>query len=182
VDIAYKDKAVAFYIVNKCSFSGLTESSSFSPQASDSNFSIRGIENLKSYSKLIKNWKITNLDYGDLVEDCLGRIGMLTCSDNTFIYVDPPYQVKDNLYGHKGEMHKGFDHARFADVMDDTMGNVMISYNNHPDIIHRYEEWYQYDFAHTYTMRSTGTYMLDQTKRRELICLNYGKYRSQSVA
>jgi len=24
--------------------------------------------------------------------------------------------------------------------------------------------------------------MLDQTKRRELICLNYGKYRSQSVA
>ena len=61
-DLSYKDKAVAFYIVNKCSFSGLTESSSFSPQASDSNFSIRGINNLKDYSKLIKNWKITNLD------------------------------------------------------------------------------------------------------------------------
>ena len=79
-------------------------------------------------------------------------------------------------------MHSGFDHARFADVMDDTMGNVMISYNNHPDIIQRFLEWHQYDFAHTYTMRSTGTYMSDQTKRRELICLNYGKYRSQSVA
>ena len=78
-------------------------------------------------------------------------------------------------------MHKGFDHARFADVMDDTMGNVMISYNNHPDIVQRFEEWHQYDFAHTYTMRSTGTYMIDQTKRRELICLNYGKYRSQSI-
>ena len=180
-DFSYKDKAVAFYIINKCSFSGLTESSSFSPQASDSNFSIRGINNLKDYSKLIKNWKITNLDYADLVEDCLGH-GEIKCDDNTFIYVDPPYNVKDNLYGHKGEMHKGFDHDRFADIMDDTMGNVMISYNNHPDIIHRYEEWYQYDFAHTYTMRSTGTYMLDQTKRRELICLNYGKYRSQSVA
>ncbi len=37
------DRAVAFYIVNKCSFSGLTESSSFSKQASDSNFSVRGI-------------------------------------------------------------------------------------------------------------------------------------------
>ena len=175
------DRAVAFYVINKCSFSGLTESSSFSPQASDSNFSMRGIEKLTEYFKLIKNWKITCSDYADLVEDCLGRIGTLTCSDNTFIYVDPPYQVKDNLYGHKGEMHKGFDHARFADVMDDTMGNVMVSYNNHPDIIHRFEEWYQYDFAHTYTMRSTGTYMLDQTKRRELICLNYGKFRSQST-
>ena len=180
-DLSYKDRAVAFYIVNKCSFSGLTESSSFSAQASDSNFSIKGINNLKYYSELIKNWKITNLDYADLVEDCLGH-GEIKCDDNTFIYVDPPYNIKDNLYGHKGAMHKGFDHARFADVMDDTMGNVMISYNNHPDIVQRFEEWHQYDFAHTYTMRSTGTYMLDQTKRRELICLNYGKYRSQSVA
>ena len=172
LDIAYKDKAVAFYIINKCSFSGLTESSSFSPQASDSNFSIRGIENLKSYSKLIKNWKITCLDYSELQSD----------DSDVFIYADPPYNVKDNLYGYKGQMHKGFDHALFADIMDAHLCNVMISYNNHPDIIHRFEEWYQYDFAHTYTMRSTGTYMIDQTKRRELICLNYGKYRSQSVA
>ena len=172
LDIAYKDKAVAFYIINKCSFSGLTESSSFSPQASDSNFSIRGIENLKSYSKLIKNWKITCLDYSELQSD----------DSDVFLYADPPYNVKDNLYGYKGEMHKGFNHAEFADIMDSHLCNVMISYNNHPDIIHRFEEWYQYDFAHTYTMRSTGTYMIDQTKRRELICLNYGKYRSQSVA
>ena len=172
LDIGYKDKAVAFYIINKCSFSGLTESSSFSKQASDSNFSIRGIDNLKYYSKLIKNWKITCLDYSELQSD----------ESDVLIYADPPYNVKDNLYGYKGEMHKGFDHALFADIMDEHLCNVMISYNNHPDIIHRFEEWYQYDFAHTYTMRSTGTYMIDQTKRRELICLNYGKYRSQSVA
>ena len=172
LDIGYKDKAVAFYIIIKCSFSGLSESSSFSKQASDSNFSIRGIENLKYYSKLIKNWKITSLDYSELQSD----------ESDVFIYADPPYNVKDNLYGYKGEMHKGFDHALFADIMDAHLCNVMISYNNHPDIIHRFEEWYQYDFAHTYTMRSTGTYMIDQTKRRELICLNYGKYRSQSVA
>ena len=171
-DLSYKDKAVAFYIVNKCSFSGLTESSSFSPQASDSNFSIRGINNLKDYSKLIKNWKITCLDYSELQSD----------DSDVFLYADPPYNVKDNLYGYKGEMHKGFNHAEFSDIMDSHLCNVMISYNNHPDIIHRFEEWYQYDFAHTYTMRSTGTYMIDQTKRRELICLNYGKYRSQSAA
>ena len=50
------DKAVYFYIVNKCSFSGLlTESSSFSPQKpSDSNFSMRGIEKMPYYGLLIK--------------------------------------------------------------------------------------------------------------------------------
>ena len=49
------DRAVAFYIVNKCSFSGLTESSSFSSQASRSNFSVRGIEKLPGYSEIISN-------------------------------------------------------------------------------------------------------------------------------
>ena len=56
-------RAVAFYVVNKCSFSGLTESSSFSKQASESNFSMRGIDKLPDYSLMIKDWKITNVSY-----------------------------------------------------------------------------------------------------------------------
>ena len=160
------DRAAAFYIVNKCSFSGLTESSSFSKSASDSNFSIRGIERLPSYSKLIQRWKITCLSYEELVSD----------ETLTFIYADPPYDIKDALYGYKGDKHKGFDHATFADVFDKCLCNVMISYNDHPDIVMRFLEWCQYDFDHTYTMRSTGTYMSDQTKRRELVLTNYGKF------
>ena len=160
------DRAAAFYIVNKCSFSGLTESSSFSKSASDSNFSIRGIERLPSYSKLIQRWKITCLSYEELVSD----------ETLTFIYADPPYDIKDALYGYKGDKHKGFDHATFADVFDKCLCNVMISYNDHPDIVMRFLEWCQYDFDHTYTMRSTGTYMEDQHKRRELVLTNYGKF------
>lgn len=158
------ERAIAFYILNKCSFSGLTESSSFSAQASDSNFSMRGILKLQDYSKLIQRWKITNLDYSELASD----------DTYTFIYADPPYDIKDVLYGNKGSMHKGFDHARFADVMDAQLCNVMISYNDHPDIVQRFLDWCLYDYEHTYTMRSTGSYMSDQKKRRELICTNYG--------
>ena len=161
-----KDRAVLFYIINKCSFSGLTESSSFSKAASNSNFSIRGIERLPEYSDLIQRWKITNVSYEELVSD----------ETLTFIYADPPYDIKDALYGHKGDKHRGFDHAKFADTMDKCLCNVMISYNNHPEIVQRFLEWCQYDFAHTYTMRSTGTYMSDQTKRRELVLTNYGKF------
>ena len=57
------DRAVAFYIVNKCSFSGLTESSSFSSQASNSNFSVRGIEKLPGYSEIISHWNINNYSF-----------------------------------------------------------------------------------------------------------------------
>ena len=61
------DRAVAFYVVNKCSFSGLTESSSFSPQASDSNFSMRGIEKLPEYQEIISNWHINGYSYEHLL-------------------------------------------------------------------------------------------------------------------
>ena len=161
-----EDRAVDFYIINKCSFSGLTESSSFSKSASNSNFSHRGIERLPEYSELIQRWKITNLSYEELVSD----------ETLTFIYADPPYDIKDALYGHKGDKHRGFDHAKFADTFDECLCNVMISYNNHPDIVMRFLEWCQYDFDHTYTMRSTGSYMSDQHERRELVLTNYGKF------
>jgi len=167
-----KDRAVLFYIINKCSFSGLTESSSFSKAASNSNFSIRGIERLPEYSDLIQRWKITNVSYEELVSE----------ETLTFIYADPPYDIKDALYGHKGDKHRGFDHAKFADTMDKCLCNVMISYNNHPEIVQRFLDWCQYDFAHTYTMRSTGSYMSDQTKRRELVLTNYGKFGGSCTA
>jgi DNA adenine methylase Dam len=157
------DRAVAFYIVNKCSFSGLTESSSFSPQASESNFSMRGIEKLREYSKIIEKWKITNYSYEYLFTD----------DEHCFIYLDPPYDIKDNLYGNKGDMHKGFDHSLFANRCDACLANLMISYNNDPRVKDRFEEWNEYDWDHTYTMRSTGDYSKDQKKRRELLLTNY---------
>ena len=162
-DLSYKDRAVAFYIVNKCSFSGLTESSSFSPQASDSNFSIRGIENLKSYSTLIKNWKITNNRYNDLLTD----------DESIVTYLDPPYEIKSNLYGKKGNMHKHFDHDGFATLCDRFDGYQLISYNSSQLIRDRFKEWTVAEFAHTYTMRSVGSYNIDQASRKELVLFNY---------
>ena len=115
-----EDRAVDFYIINKCSFSGLTESSSFSPQASESNFSIRGIDNLKTYSTLIKNWKITNNNYNNLLTD----------DESIVTYLDPPYEIKSNLYGRKGVMHKGFNHDEFATICDKSTSPILISYNS----------------------------------------------------
>ena len=158
------ERAVAFYVVNKCSFSGLTESSSFSAQASDSNFSMRGIEKLTGYQEIIQDWKITNLSYEDLLTDWR----------NTFIYLDPPYDIKDNLYGKSGEMHKKFDHDKFAKDCDDHTADMMISYNSSQLIKNRFKDWNAVEFDLTYTMRSVGDYMSDQQARKELLLLNYG--------
>ena len=113
-------QAVYFYILNKCSFSGLTENSSFSKQASVSNFSKKGIKKLAHYGQIIEHWEITNDDYSELMTD----------DRDVFCFLDPPYDIKDFLYGTKGSMHKGFDHKRFARVCDESTCNWMITYNS----------------------------------------------------
>ena len=163
-DMSNFDRAVAFYIVNKCSFSGLTESSSFSPQASNSNFSMRGIEKLPEYSKIIEKWRITNYSYDYLMD---GNVG-------AFMYLDPPYDIKDNLYGNKGSMHKGFDHDKFAADCDANNMDQLISYNSDQLVKERFKNWNAAEFDLTYTMRSVGEYMREQKQRKELLLFNYG--------
>ncbi len=157
-------RAVSFYIVNKCSFSGLTQASSFSKQASDSNFSLRGIEKLPGYSELIQNWKITNQSYEDLLTDWNGA----------FVYLDPPYDIGDNLYGKKGGLHKFFDHDKFANDCDSHTAHMMVSYNSSQLVRDRFKEWIPNEYDHTYTMRSVGDYMKNQQERKELVLTNYG--------
>jgi DNA adenine methylase len=158
------DRAVSFYIVNKCSFSGLTESSSFSPQASNANFSLRGIEKLPAYSTLISRWRITNYSYDYLMDGNKGA----------FMYLDPPYDIKDNLYGQKGSMHKRFDHDKFAADCDANDMDQLVSYNSDQLVKDRFKNWNAAEFDLTYTMRSVGEYMREQKQRKELLLFNYG--------
>ena len=161
------ERAAAFYIVNKCSFSGLTESSSFSKQASVSNFSMRGIEKLRGYSEIISHWHINQYSY----EYCFRE----NIHDDLFMYLDPPYDIKDNLYGKSGSMHKGFDHDEFANNCSQSNIDMLISYNSDQLVKDRFtqSQWTAAEFDLTYTMRSVGEYMREQKERKELLLYNY---------
>ena len=124
---------------------------------------MRGIERLPAYTELIENWKITNGRYQELLTD----------DKNIFTYLDPPYEIGSNLYGKRGSMHKGFDHDGFATICDRFVGPQLISYNSSQMIRDRFKEWTVAEFAHTYTMRSVGSYNIDQASRKELVLFNY---------
>jgi DNA adenine methylase Dam len=160
------ERAAAFYIVNKCSFSGLTEASSFSKAASISNFSMRGIEKLPGYSDLISHWHINGYSYEHLMTNNM--------HDGIFMYLDPPYDIKDNLYGKKGSMHSGFDHDKFAEDCEKHDIPMLISYNSDQLVKDRFKNWNAAEFDLTYTMRSVGEYMREQKTRKELLLFNYG--------
>jgi DNA adenine methylase len=90
-----------------------------------------------------------------------------------FTYLDPPYEIKSNLYGKKGDMHKGFDHDIFPDICNKLSSPMLVSYNSSQLIKDRFDGWTVAEFAHTYTMRSTGCYNKEQASRKELVLMNY---------
>ena len=90
------------------------------------------------------------------------------------MYLDPPYDIKDNLYGRKGSMHKSFDHDKFAADCDEHNNiNMLISYNSDQLVKDRFKNWSASEFKLTYTMRSVGEYMREQQERKELLLFNY---------
>ena len=159
------EKAVAFFIMNKCSFSGLTENSTFSKTASNSNFSLVGADKLAQFSKLIKDWKITNIDYSEVMKE--------NGSSDTFIFLDPPYDIKDFLYGKNREMHKSFDHNRFADDVYNCVHKFMITYNVNDRLKELYKNYNLKEWKLRYSMAHRGDKGTDENIKTELLVTNY---------
>jgi DNA adenine methylase len=157
-------KAVYFYYLNKCSFSGLTESGTCSAQAWKQNFSHSSIESLYDLQFILKDVKITNLDYSEL---------LAARGDNVFIYLDPPYDIgKANvLYGRNGEIHEGFDHIRFYAESSSAGHKIMVSYNDSEVLRSRFSNFKIHDLPLRYTMRLTQK---GRGKKNELVMCNYG--------
>jgi len=161
-----------FYIMNRCSFSGLGESTgSFSKDAVRDLFNHNQIRKLLKYSHVISGWKITNTDYSDLLDG----------DKSTFVFADPPYDINSFIYGNNGDMHDTFCHKRFHDDIDSSESMVMITYNSNETLKEAYHNWKQLEWDLTYTMHSGKKYREDEHNRKELLLWNYEEQGSSSL-
>ncbi|NQY80283.1 MAG: DNA adenine methylase [Candidatus Caenarcaniphilales bacterium] len=122
-------RAARFFVLNRISFSGTTESGGYSESAFKSRFTDSSIERVRALSELLdKKVKITNHDFSKLL---INRSSKLTNKD-ILVYLDPPYYVasKSKLYGKKGNLHLSFDHLRFSEKVLASDLNWFISYDN----------------------------------------------------
>jgi DNA adenine methylase len=141
------EKAAAFFIYNRITFSGTTLSGGFSNSAFKYRFTRSSIDRLKSLKHILKDVKITNYDY----EQLLFKDG-----DSVLIFLDPPYfsATKSALYGKNGNLHKIFDHKRFADNMKLCKHKWLITYddNNYIRDLFSFANIFSYNL--TYGMRN----------------------------
>lgn len=121
-------KAAMFYILNRCSFSGTILSGGMSPNHPRYNINAR--DRLMNFKTAV-DVKLLPFEKSIPNHDCI-------------IYADPPYLIPQALYGTKGDMHNGFNHALLAEILNER-GNFILSYNNSEevkDLYHSHKFYY----------------------------------------
>jgi len=109
------ERAAAFFVLNRSSFSGTTLSGGMSP--GHPRFTPSAIERLRDF-------EATNFQVG-----CADFRESIAKHPNDFLYLDPPYMNGHALYGLKGDTHKGFNHQELADILHKRERWIM-SYND----------------------------------------------------
>ncbi|MFN7115660.1 MAG: DNA adenine methylase [Saprospiraceae bacterium] len=143
------EKAAAFFVFNRITFSGTTEAGGYSEQAFKGRFTDSSIERLKGFAHLLKDVKITNLDYQAIIE---------APGENVFLFLDPPYYsaTKSALYGKNGKLHKIFDHERLANVLKSCPHQWLLTYDDSPYIRELYGFANVLSWDLTYGMRNVA--------------------------
>lgn len=143
------EKAAAFFIFNRITFSGTTESGGFSNAAFNKRFTESSIHRVELLSSILPNTIITNLDYQKVIEKP---------GKNVFIFLDPPYYsaTKSALYGKNGTLHKSFDHQRFANIIRKSEHKWLITYDDSKYIRDLFSFANIFEWNLTYGMRNVA--------------------------
>lgn len=158
------ERAAAFFVYNRITFSGTSLSGGFSESAFTGRFTESSIQRLNDFAKVINGSKITNYDYKELVEKD---------GENVFIFLDPPYYsaTKSALYGKNGNMHKTFDHTKFAESMKECNHKWLITYDDSEYIRNLFSFANVIPWDLTYGMRNVSGN--SNQKGKELFISNY---------
>ena len=114
-------RAAAFFVINRASFSGCTLSGGMSP--GHPRFTPSAVERLRCFpsASIKRNFSAQKMDFADSIAR----------HPNALIYADPPYILRNqNLYGSRGDGHRGFDHAKLRDILISRGGKWLLSYND----------------------------------------------------
>lgn len=174
-------KAAAFFIFNRITFSGTTESGGFSNAAFHKRFTDSSIERVTLLSKVLFNTRISNLDYEELIN---------AKGENVFLFLDPPYYsaTKSALYGKNGTLHKIFDHERFANTIKRSKHKWLITYDDSEYIRNLFSFAHIKSWDLTYGMRNVNkdsnqigkelfisNYSLDDLKVKQIDLFSHSK-------
>ena len=114
------EQAAAYYIINRCSFSGSTFCGGYSAQAATGRLNDSSLRTLETID-------LTRFQFSNM--DCCEFLNSHPENAETLVYADPPYYIKTYIYGKDGDMHESFDHEAFAETIK-RRKDWILSYND----------------------------------------------------
>lgn len=146
-------KALQFFFINRCSFSGSTLSGGFSEQSAKTRFT-------KSCIDRIHDLDLLKFTFSN--EDAIKMLNKITDEHtnndaNSFVFLDPPYFIgnKSKLYGKNGDMHSTFDHRKLFDAVSKLKVQWMLTYNDCDDIREMYKDYKILPLEWAYSMNKS---------------------------
>lgn len=140
------ERAARFFIVNKISFSSMSDSGSLS-KMHFKEFKFDLVKKLLDIQPILQKIDIRNVSYEELFKDVDEK--------KTFIFMDPPYynQGKSSpMYGRKGDTHTGFNHDKFAEDTKKLKCRWLITYDDSIKVRRMFKGCNIETFKLTYTM------------------------------
>lgn len=115
--------AARFFILNRSTASGLTESGGMTAAAYCGRFTESSIQRLENLQGRLAGVHLTLGDYQALIH---------APGEDVFIFLDPPYfsAEQSRLYGRSGDLHKGFNHQQLAAALRDCPHDWLMTIDN----------------------------------------------------
>lgn len=156
------ERAAAFYILNRASFSGLGRS--FSQNCFEHKLNDPSINRILQTGQLLNKEDIilTNEDFSVVLQGG---------DENTFTFLDPPYYKARNLYGRKGELHNSFDHQRLSECLKECKHKWLMTYDDCEYIRELYKDYNIKEYELMYGMNNVGN--KTGLKGNEIFISNY---------
>ncbi|MEM8640222.1 MAG: DNA adenine methylase [Cyanobacteria bacterium P01_G01_bin.54] len=143
------EQAARFFILNRSTSGGATESGGLTAGAYCDRFTASSIETLKALQGRLDRVKLTNLDYAELLQEP---------GEQVFIFLDPPYlsAERSGLYGKAGDLHRGFDHQRLTQTLKNCGHDWLMTIDDCPEVRQLYNWAHQRSWQKSYGMTNTG--------------------------
>lgn len=137
-----------FFLLNRITFSGTVDAGGYSQAAYEKRFTASAVERLSRLQPVLEGVRVTNLDY---------RAVLAEPGADVFIFLDPPYYsaTKSKLYGRKGALHTGFDHAAFAAALRGCPHRWLVTYDDSPEIRRNFAFAHVYEWELQYGMKTS---------------------------
>lgn len=165
------DKAKKFYILNRCSFSGITKWNSYIGLV---RYNIENAQHLmREFGNKIHNYKITCMDFSKVIEASPEE-------DNVFLILDPPYAESRQEAAYDFPFTKK-DHMRLSNNLKKTEYPFLLTYDDCQFIRELYDWAYQYEYTWTYSVANVRTHHNPRESGNELFITNFEFKKNKPV-